>query len=168
MHLEILQREYGFAKKENSNSIFISTPRVETCVVWYGVDVKNGIGFLCHFDFPFTARAIPSILKELQSITPKEHLFKCQLLGGRKLSWSPWIRKNIHSELSKQKVINLSTEDGPYFKGFRGKGFSIDLNEGSYKIFTGKVQSRNSLKETMNHNFHICTFSPMRKAIGSI
>lgn len=166
MRLEVLQREYGFALRSNGTQI-ISTPRVETCVVWCGLDIKNGVAFLCHFDFSFSTRTLPKILKELALLVPPNHKFKSFLLGGRPLSWSSGTRECVVAFLSQQSELTIELEEGPYFKGLRGKGIFIDLESGESGQCSSSPIYRNSLKDKLIHNWHILSSLEMKRAIGS-
>lgn len=166
MVVEVLQREYGFALRSNGHQI-ISTPRVESCVVWCGLDLKSGVAFLCHFDFPFTTRTLPIILKELAVLVPSKHIFKSFLLGGRPFTWSSATRKRVVAFLSQQSILNIELEEGPYFKGMSGKGIFLNLESGETGHCSSSPSQRNSLKDAIKNNWHIFTFSEMKRAIGS-
>ncbi len=166
MTVEVLQREYGLALRSNGTHI-ISTPRVETCIVWCGLDPINGVAFLCHFDFPFTANSIPKIINELAAITPANHEFQSQLLGGRPYTWSSATRRRIKSQISQQKILNINVEEGPYFKGLCGKGIYLNLESGEAGNCSGSPVIRISMKDIIQHNWNFFTSSEMKRAKGS-
>ncbi len=112
MKPNVLQHQYAITTREVGTAV-LSTKGILICTGWYGWDSKNGIAFLCHFDWPKSADSVPEILKELRRVSPVEHRFKSILVGGKSWCWSKITRKRVKKYLTEQNELNISIKDGP-------------------------------------------------------
>lgn len=79
--IDVPQRQYAFASRDSERHI-LSTENVLVCTAWFGVDKKNGLAFMCHFDSPGSTQAVTEIVAELLSKVPKTHHFETYIVNG--------------------------------------------------------------------------------------
>ena len=128
--LEVLQREYGICSKDDWIGT-IRTTGIQQCTVWSGFDRKSGVTFLCHFDYPWSARSVPKILEELKELAGPSAKFKSVLIGGRtcRFLWSTKTRNRIKSYIDPSSDF-LVVRDGPFSPGIASKGRCVSTWNG--------------------------------------
>ena len=93
---EILQNEWGSARFDDELNI-LATTKIVYCTGFYGYDELNEIGFLCHFDLPWSTGSLPCFFSSLQKHIPKERKIKAFLVGGWSFMWSRGTRENVRN-----------------------------------------------------------------------
>lgn len=83
--LEVHQHEWEVSTVASGKSI-LATTHIRWCTGFYGHDKDHSVGFLAHFDWPFSERAIPEIFRELERKAKGRPPIECFLIGGWKCS----------------------------------------------------------------------------------
>ena len=162
--VEVFQREYAFATLANGNET-LHTTLVTTCTLWYGIDEKNGVAFICHIDFPCFANTIPQILRELLELVPSEHSFRSFILGGYCWSWWSKITKNkIQEQCALNSNVKITIENSLLRPSILGEGYSIDVRTGKINKSSSKALIRTSIHERLANIKHIISLKPMKRA----
>ena len=167
--VEILQREYGFGVTSKGYS-GLTTTRVSTCIVWCGVDENRSVGFLCHFDFPCMAEAVPRIVGELAELVDPGTRFESYLCGGRSWlpSWSGRTRRKILEQYEESENLKIDVLEGAYSEGLLGKPLTIEISTSSITWKKQKPRRRRSWADRSYQCFRRFSTSGMRRAPGSV
>jgi len=88
---EVLQKEWGVSSPSDDRYV-LATTNIVYCTGFYGHDLNHTVGFLCHFDLPWSTGSLPCVFNELLKHIPKETKLQCYLVGGWSFLWSTWTR----------------------------------------------------------------------------
>lgn len=64
--INVRQRQYAIGVSKDPSSLLFSQ-YYSTCVGFAGVDKKNGVVFLCHFDMPCTVGVFDDLIVDIKS-----------------------------------------------------------------------------------------------------
>ena len=169
--IEVFQREYGFASKWEGHDV-IATTRVSTCTVWYGHDSARTLGFLCHFDYPWTTDAVPSILDELVALGGSSARYQSWLVGGRctgPYTWATSTRRRVEEQVTRYQEkfpsTAISVEQADFLSLFCSRGYKLSLSNGKLEEYPRSPQVRSSARDYLCDVAHTLNFwAPMRRA----
>ena len=146
---EILQKEWGYLTREDSRDI-LATPNVKWCTAFYGTDVNNNIGFMCHFDLPCSTKSLPQLFDVLEEYIPKNRKIVCYIDGGYWLTYSFFTRKRILKYIKQFNLNgwNIQPTNSPYnvqlfpLKFCIGKGIAYRFKHNETTDYSMKAQIR--------------------------
>lgn len=122
--LEVLQHEWEVSTIASGKYI-LGTTHVRWCTAFYGYDVDHTIGFLAHFDWPFSERAIPQIFSEIEAQSKGKPQIKCFLIGG----WNYSLYSNLTRWLAEKRIKSLVEA-----------GWDIELNQKEFSTQSSDLQ----------------------------
>lgn len=138
----VFQTEYGFGSRKLGHN-FIHTSSVWICTAWIGYDELNRVGFICHFDTPWSTCSTPQILADLAELFPNSHSFLTHLVGGKAWWWSGKTRKNIIGQINYQKRLKIDVKEMPLERSFcREAEYLLDLETGNICSQKKQIKSR--------------------------
>lgn len=81
--IELHQRQWAVTTGTSKRPI-LASPNITNCIGFYGIDRKNQIGFMGHFDTLESIDAVPDMFNSLRALVADipQHEFSCHLLGG--------------------------------------------------------------------------------------
>ena len=112
-----MQKEWGYALNRDKKHI-LATTKILYCTGFYGYDINHVIGFLCHFDFPWSTGSLPYVFDALEKHVHRERQINCYIVGG--WSFRFWWSRHTRRKIRK------------YISHLNNCGWNINLNEKLY------------------------------------
>ncbi len=134
LYLNVPRGGYGILTNKMEQHSLI-TYNIWWCTALVGYDKVNGISFLCHFDIPCSASAIPEIVKYIMKLTPN-HEFEIYLVSGTRFSYSFRTSNNIRKELSKFPGFKIVGEDRGYTSPVEAKTVIVDAKSFNHNVYS--------------------------------
>jgi hypothetical protein len=162
-YANVKQHQYAVVKFDK-NTTYLATKGIWTCTGWFGVDQKNQVAFLCHFDLPSSANSVPEILQVIKEYVPTDNQFESTLIGGKAWAWSKRTRQRIKDTVNNQTDINISISESP-FNNWLFNSIDVSVCLGSGKISYTQVQGETTPKgnlwifRTMERVLNMDTYS---------
>lgn len=105
----------------------LRTRNVGPCTAWYGWDTKRRVAFLAHFDTPFSARSVSTVIDALRCHVPPDAHFETRLEGGLMITawYSILTRRAIKKAARGQHGLTFDFTDYKTHNGWVARDISL-------------------------------------------
>lgn len=135
----VLQHQYGIRQLAETSRT-LSTKNILICTGLYGYDHATKVGFLCHFDHPWSAADISQLTAYLQRNFPGSTQFECGWIGGKGWFWSPITRRKLLDHMRNQPIYKRVTQHDYDNLPWRAVDVTLCLESGA--IWIAQLEGR--------------------------
>lgn len=160
--VEILQREWSYIDTNKSQKHILATPGIKHCTCCCGFDEEKTLGFMAHYDTPFSLLSLPCLILSTFPNYKKSYKVQVFISGGWCFFWSPIVRLLITFLLkyfSRKRNLEITVLKYKYQPSCTTQGYQLNIKKGKFlkyskiPILRGKKKGNlNPVAKFYNHN----------------